>query len=249
MHFISMFKTLMLTLLFLPLAWAKAPANFYPTHLMRMAPTELRQELQGRTSREHQLHSYQSAREKMFGEIYLRKDSRGQYIEEVYCDDKFYVSKVKIPDPKVMNCEHTWPQSKFNSRLSIHHQKADLHHLFPTYSKINSERGSLPFAEVDRARNLSCQVSQLGSSLRSGKGLYFEPPDDHKGNVARAMFYFSVRYQIPIDPDQEFFLRQWHEEDPVDELERNRHEMIYQFQKNRNPFIDHPELVSKIKDF
>ena len=38
-------------------------------------------------------------------------------------------------------------------------------------------------------------------------------------------------------------LLQWHLEDPVDDFERNGHEVIYGFQGNRNPFIDHPEWV------
>ena len=38
-------------------------------------------------------------------------------------------------------------------------------------------------------------------------------------------------------------LLQWHELDPVDDFEINRNNLIYGFQNNRNPFIDHPELV------
>ncbi len=38
-------------------------------------------------------------------------------------------------------------------------------------------------------------------------------------------------------------LLQWHAEDPVDDFERDRHEVVYTFQGNRNPFIDHPEWV------
>ena len=38
-------------------------------------------------------------------------------------------------------------------------------------------------------------------------------------------------------------LLQWHEDDPVDDLERRRNHIIYQFQGNRNPFVDHPEWV------
>jgi hypothetical protein len=36
----------------------------------------------------------------------------------------------------------------------------------------------------------------------------------------------------------------WHEEDPVDEFEIQRNQVIYAYQRNRNPFIDYPELVS-----
>ena len=38
-------------------------------------------------------------------------------------------------------------------------------------------------------------------------------------------------------------LLQWHLDDPVDERELYRNEIVYSFQGNRNPFIDHPEWV------
>jgi endonuclease I len=41
-------------------------------------------------------------------------------------------------------------------------------------------------------------------------------------------------------------LLQWHAEDPVDDWERNRNEVVSSFQGNRNPFIDHPEWVDCI---
>ncbi len=41
-------------------------------------------------------------------------------------------------------------------------------------------------------------------------------------------------------------LLQWHHEDPVDDWERNRNDVVSSYQGNRNPFIDHPEWVDCI---
>lgn len=41
-------------------------------------------------------------------------------------------------------------------------------------------------------------------------------------------------------------LIQWHYEDPVDDFERDRNEVVYSYQGNRNPFVDHPEWVACI---
>lgn len=36
----------------------------------------------------------------------------------------------------------------------------------------------------------------------------------------------------------------WHAEDPVDDVERHRNEVVFTYQENRNPFIDHPEWAA-----
>jgi endonuclease I len=42
-------------------------------------------------------------------------------------------------------------------------------------------------------------------------------------------------------------LLQWNAQDPVDDFERNRNDVIYNnYKHNRNPFIDHPEWTNSI---
>ena len=196
--------------------------------------------------------SYKQARTYLFGQIYLEGSAGNYYITDAYCQKKFDksigVGPNKIPNHQALNCEHTWPQSKFNSRESKSTQKGDLHHLFPVDSRANSTRGNIPFGEVDGEGVTNCPLSERGDDIYSGTSS-FEPSKYHKGNVARALFYFSVRYRIDINDSEEVFLRQWHKEDPVDADEVSRHEMIYDIQGNRNPFIDDPSLVDQIDNF
>jgi hypothetical protein len=79
-----------------------------------------------------------------------------------------------------------------------------------------------------------------------------------KGDVARALFYMSVRYNglnvVNGDlPDSTVgqigdlaSLLQWNHTDPSDDFEMNRNNYIYTWQYNRNPFIDYPNLADYI---
>lgn len=200
---------------------------------------------------------YDRARVFLLGNYYLAQDGGEYKVWDVYCNDwkteedfgrNNGPAPGKIPNNNIINVEHTWPQSRFNGRYPKEMQKSDLHHLFPTDNKINSIRGNYKFGEVVREQKpLKCPVSRFGSN---GKGNdVFEPPVNHRGNVARALFYFSTKYDLPIDPNEEAALRKWHREDPVDDEEMNRNNEIFAAQGSRNPFIDYPELVDRISDF
>lgn len=205
----------------------------------------------------HSAIGYNAARVFLLGNYYLVKDDAGYAVRDVYCDKnrtrndfrKSLPSPGTIPDNKVVNVEHTWPQSHFTRRFPDEVQKSDLHHLFPTDSQLNAIRGNNMFGEVSHdLMNLKCPASRFGLGT-GGSEEVFEPPQDHKGNVARALFYFSVRYDLPIDQREEDVLRKWNHEDPVDEDEMKRNEEIFKVQGNRNPFIDFPEVVDRIANF
>ncbi len=200
----------------------------------------------------HRSVGYENARKIMFGEIYVLKDRRGQHVVDVYCGKSFYFRDARdiTSMNSQVNIEHTWPQSKFSHRHNKDLQKSDMHHLFPSDSHANSKRGNFNFGMIDQRLDEldveNCSISQFG---RSGREPVFTPPVQHRGNVARALFYFSTHYDLPIDADEEKVLRVWHMADPVDAEELRRHEIIAEYQLVRNPFIDHPDLVPRISDF
>ncbi len=209
------------------------------------------------TCAQHFSLGYTRAREIMFGEIHLQKAASGYQILEVYCQQvltakdfpKHPPGPNQIPDASVINAEHTWPQSFFSKSFDTDLQKSDLNILYPVNSKANSSRNNLHFANVTAVITQPCAASKRGLSSDGTKEEFFEPPAVHKGNVARAIFYFSVRYKMPIGAEEEAALREWHRQDPPDDFERQRNDIVYNRQKDRNPFIDHPELVDLISDF
>lgn len=217
---------------------------------------DLKEELFVAAGQGHKVLGYKKARVVMFNKLDLQQDEQGFFNKDVYCLVKYYrganedFSTDVLPDHNIVNTEHTWPQSKFTDDFNEEMQKSDLHHLYPTGNKINAQRGNFWFANVVSTKKTACAEGKLGVPVGNvSTNLYFEPMDEHKGNLARSMFYFSIRYKVPMDNLQEVFLKFWNLLDPVDEAEKARHEGIVAAQGNRNPFIDRPELVLEIADF
>ena len=119
----------------------------------------------------------------------VHQENNQYFVTDVYCESDYRSPGLgKIPNNSVINVEHTWPQSKFGG-ASKSIKKSDLHHLYPTDSQLNSIRGSFPFGEVVKdTQNTKCPISRIGVDFDGHR--VFEPPHDHKGNVARALFYF-----------------------------------------------------------
>ena len=73
----------------------------------------------------------------------------------------------------------------------------------------------------------------------------YDPGYDHDNNPFDLEL---VDYTTPNNNDPILgklsSLIQWHYDDPVDDFEINRNEIIFQYQENRNPFIDYPNLVN-----
>ncbi len=159
------------------------------------------------------------------------------------------------------NREHVVPQSLFNEASPM---KNDVNFIRATDGKVNGMRNNYPFGVVTNPSYTSKNGGKLGSNTTSGySGTVFEPIDTFKGDIARMIFYFVTRYESRLSgfstgdmlggsafPGLQTWelnvLLAWHNADPVSIEETARNNAAYVVQKNRNPFIDHPEYVDLI---
>ena len=220
---------------------------------------DLKKELQVISSRGQLENNYREARWYLYTSIFLEKDNSGRYyVEDIYCEKKIFnnAGPDSLPRGSKTNIEHSWPQSKFSNEFKKELQKSDLHHLFIANSKANHARSNYYFGEVDSYFNTSgrCENAGLGllvdtpDDVASSTNEHYEPPREIRGDIARALFYFATRYNKKINDTQEYFLRKWHKEDPVTDGDRERNSRIERAQGNRNPYIDYPELLDRIKN-
>ncbi len=151
--------------------------------------------------------------------------------------------------------EHVWAKSHgdFDTYPPA---GTDAHHLRPCDSGVNSSRSDKDFDNGGSQHSVATECYSTSTT--------WEPRDAVKGDVARMMFYMATRYEGDVsgEPDLELVdhittypdpvfgvlstLIEWNTEDPVDAFEQNRNNVVYSYQGNRNPFIDHPEYVNAI---
>ncbi|WP_431158786.1 endonuclease [Winogradskyella poriferorum] len=118
---------------------------------------------------------------------------------------------------------------------SLRHANSDAHALRAADAAENSTRGNQHYGQY------------VGPSGTLGS---------FRGDVARGVLYLEIRYNgleivngFPSVVGQLgdlTTLLDWHRNDPPDDFEMNRNNVIYTWQQNRNPFIDQPDLVEYI---
>jgi endonuclease I len=171
------------------------------------------------------------------------------------------------------NREHMMPQSTFYSNYPMY---SDLFYVVPTDARINQLRSNYPYGIVGSTIYYTfTNSSRIGNCAIPGMtytGRVYEPINEFKGDVARSLLYFAVRYEgklgtfnfnnnanpvsdtNPLDGTEErsfdpayiTMLLQWNQQDPVSQKEIDRNDAVYNLQKNRNPFIDNPAWISAI---
>ena len=209
--------------------------------------------------------SYATAR----GKMYNYADNYNDLVSCVYSAYQetvpFSTTNTSTTVVSRINCEHTVPQSWFNQTVRM---RSDMHHLFPTYDTWNNLRGADPFAEIPDAttqtwmRGLVSQAAIPTANLAEWSedtNTQFEPREDHKGNLARAIFYFYTMHANQPDlvatghnsisaAGDLNTLYAWHLADPVDAHEIERNNRVAVSQGNFNPYIAYPGTVATAWD-
>ena len=153
-----------------------------------------------------------------------------------------------------LNREHVWAKSH-GMFGDVPPMYGDVHNLKPSASTVNQSKSNLDFDNggVQHAVATGCYYTDST----------WEARDEVKGDVARIIFYMSTRYEghdgemdlEVVDRNNTYpmpqhgklsTLLQWNQMDPPDEFERHRNDVIFTFQKNRNPFIDDPNFAELI---
>jgi endonuclease I len=200
---------------------------------------------------------YDAARDSMYANV--EDPDNDDLLADVYVGRVATINSRATAVTANFNTEHSWPQSKGSASDPA---MSDIHHLFPSDETANSQRSNVPFGVVVGTPTWTSPDPDADGDV-SKKGLnaankeVFEPRNAKKGDIARAILYFYVRYNSRRPPQytldnftiEEETLKQWSAADPPDAFERQRNSLAFRAQGNRNPFIDHPEYVAAIGDF
>mmetsp|Transcript_665 Transcript_665/g.1604 ORF Transcript_665/g.1604 Transcript_665/m.1604 type:complete len:702 (-) Transcript_665:416-2521(-) len=219
-----------------------------------------------KTTHLHELpYTSSSQRDVWDGLLATDTDITGQLIHLIYGDKDVAAIPYDSGSCDSWNREHIWSRSRGVGDSGA--DNTDLHHMRPADCNVNSVRSNKYFAQCGTVDALSSCTSpaHTEAAVDTQKDTKsFLPPASKRGDVARAILYMDLRYDGD-DPNTENLvvsdcpedvpngagmgylsqLLQWHLDDPPDEGERSRNEEVCaNWQGNRNPFVDYPELAT-----
>lgn len=189
----------------------------------------------------------------------------GQVIDRYSNDVRYFSSSDNTSYANAiggMNIEHSFPKSWWGG--SKNEAYVDLFNLMPCETSINSSKSNYAMGKVTDVKvNNGCTKVGTGYTSPGQTAQLWEPADKWKGDFARDYFYMVTAYSdlnwtsngldmletgdYPTMQQWAYtLLLQWAKQDPVDEIERKRNDDVYSIQKNRNPFVDFPNLAEYI---
>ncbi len=111
--------------------------------------------------------------------------------------------------------------------------EGDLHNLQPTIGELNGDRSNYRFSMLEGEPRVYGQCD-FEVNFKDKKA---EPQPNVRGDIARAYFYMSDRYNLKLSKSQKRLLEAWNRSDPVSNWERSRNRLIKRIQGNENRFI------------
>lgn len=158
------------------------------------------------------------------------------------------------------NREHVWPKS-LGGVMSTDAPGigTDAHNLFCADPSVNSTRRNKIF-DVGGRRVVDASPApgyDGATGCRTDEDSW-EPPEEAKGVVARAVFYMACAYsdlglRLVESPRGEFemgklsVLLDWNRRFPPDACERRRNAVVASYQGCENPFIRDPALAERVR--
>ena len=211
----------------------------------------------------HQFYSYFLYKTIIMDQFEIRDTINGEsFVECAYSGERLVFGGPFDWTATGYSREHTYAHSwmgTFPADNPEQPEYTDYHNLYPAnLAKANTPRSNLPLGEITG----NTVYNYLEGSVGQGPNgqLLYEPREANKGNAARALFYMAVTYngqggyswQLPpnfnqssMEQNQEV-LKTWHFGDLPDSYEIARHELIFDTQGNRNPFIDSVDFACYI---
>ena len=187
------------------------------------------------------------------------RDERGYFIDRYSAESEWEMSTSQGAAGTGMNIEHSFPKSWWG-KTEVQAYK-DLYNLMPCKSKINSTKSNYPMGKV-------VSGDKGNGWTKVGKGTdgkwYWEPADPWKGDFARGYMYMATAYQdynwvgeqalqilqqgaYPTLQKWAYKLYiQWAKADKPNALEIKRNNDVAKIQKNRNPYVDFPNLMEYV---
>ena len=143
------------------------------------------------------------------------------------------------------NREHVVPQSKMGCNTSTNGPCTDYNNLFASDTKVNADRGNLPFGKLTSGTFIK---DSKGRETPARKSSVFDPGSEARGEVARATLYMVIKWNFNVNVNGNLdTLLEWNREYPPTEArEIKRNDAVQRYQNNRNPFIDYPYLADAI---
>ena len=157
-----------------------------------------------------------------------------------------------VNDPNYLSREHSYPYSWMGEASQDSANYSDLYLLYLVHqNKGNAVRSNYPMNNL-KTVTMNFYGGKFGTD--SAGGFAYEPRDFAKGALSRSNFYICATYNragapFTIPTANEFLgmnqdqnvLKRWSKQFPPNGWEIARHEYVASVQKNRNPFVDHPE--------